>query len=230
MIKPDSSPELHLVEADDEAPQWSRVAGQFPVPHPHFQAEILLPIRSRPEARISAVRRGSAIRPHYARRDRFIPIPPTRSRLELVDAFSIIDSIIETLPVPSGLKITLDVDSTPFLAERAPLEALLGELISNAVAHHDLGHGRVCIQLEASDGFHRFSVADDGPGIMPSLWHEIGALNEGGLIDEDSIGGLALCARLANRHRARIVLDVKPGERGTVARLLWPQFQRVIDA
>lgn len=229
MMKPEMSPTSRFEEDErwlEQVPHQSRT--EFGIP----KIDILPPDRARRDPRMARVRHQHALRSR-----RYTPTRPTyartaRSDWELVDAYSIIDSIVELLPVPSGIKITLDVESTPFLAARAALETVLYELIGNAIAHHDRGNGVVSIGLETEGEFHLFTISDDGPGIMPMLLQDLAALNDEPAIAEESepVGGLALCARLVDRHGAKIILDIRPRQRGTIVRLLWPRFQRVLDA
>jgi light-regulated signal transduction histidine kinase (bacteriophytochrome) len=229
MMKPEISPTSRFEEDErwlEQVPHQSRT--EFGVPG----IDILPPDRARRDPRMARVRHQNALRSR-----RYTPTRPAyartaRSDWQLVDAYSIIDSIVELLPVPSGIKITLDVESTPFLAARAALETVLYELIGNAIAHHDRGNGVVSIGLETEGEFHLFTISDDGPGIMPMLLQDLAALNDEPAIAEESeaVGGLGLCARLVDRHGAKIILDIRPRQRGTIVRLLWPQFQRVLDA
>ena len=232
MMKPDMSPRSRY-GASDEDEHWleqlARKARAGIVPP---DIEILPPDRARRDPRVARTRDQYISRTRRVTPTRSAFGRPARSDWELVDAYSIIDSIVELLPVPSGIKITLDVDSSPFLAARVALETVLYELIGNAIAHHDLSNGVVSIALESSGEFHLFTISDDGPGIMPMLLEDLAALNDApeSAVASESVGGLALCARLVDRHGDKIILDIKPYQRGTIVRLLWPQFQRGFDA
>lgn len=162
-----------------------------------------------------------------ARLERRRPAHP----LDLVDPFSLIDSILASRPVPAGIRISLDVESTPFLAARDPLETVLRQLIDNAIAHHDRPRGLVRIALEASGGGHLFTIMDDGPGLFRGVVENAQSSGEVARIDvvTDSEGGLALCARLVEAHGAKLELEIETGQRGTIARLWWPPFHRMMD-
>ncbi len=77
---------------------------------------------------------------------------------DLWDAFSLLDEQrrFELGPVPAG---TLRADPDR-------LAQALRNLVGNAVAHTEPGSGRVLLHVErAADGWVRFVVEDDGPGI-----------------------------------------------------------------
>ena len=59
-----------------------------------------------------------------------------------------------------------------FVAEKLPLQQVFSNLISNAIKHNRNLSGSVKISVTELDDFYAFSVADDGPGIAPSIPRE----------------------------------------------------------
>jgi signal transduction histidine kinase len=93
--------------------------------------------------------------------------------------------------------------------ERDALERALENLLENARVHGPDG-GRITIELRASGGRARLSVADEGPGIAPAeaelavrrFWRGREASERPG-----SGLGLAIVAAIAERHGGRLDID-----------------------
>ena len=218
MSKPQTPPKLRLVEE-------TRPAAQCPQAYTVRPTEILPPNLPRRESYGARPSRGAAIPPLAPPVSDDVALHTSTPGFELVDCFEIIDSVLELLFIPAGFKIGLALDSAPFLAARTPLESILYEILDNAIAHHDHGRGQIHIALAAQECCHRFTVWDDGPGIPADLYDDLAALNDETAALSDEIGGLRLCARLAAKHGAKLDLEVRPGQRGTMVRLSWPHFE-----
>jgi two-component system, OmpR family, sensor kinase len=93
--------------------------------------------------------------------------------------------------------------------ERDALERALENLLENARVHGPDG-GRITVELRASGGRARLSVADEGPGILPAeaelavrrFWRGREASERPG-----SGLGLAIVATIAERHGGRLDID-----------------------
>lgn len=128
-----------------------------------------------------------------------------------------------------GSRVTVAVEGPPegegkpFEMSRAALEAVLGNLVENALRHRKIPRSgkpepvSVCAKLpEAPEGLVHFTVRDDGAGISPE---NAGRVFERFFTTERDSGGtglgLSIVRATAERRggRARIVSD----ERGTVA-------------
>ncbi|MFH2000544.1 MAG: hybrid sensor histidine kinase/response regulator [Planctomycetota bacterium] len=88
-----------------------------------------------------------------------------------VDIGALVQSIIDMTDRPPDFTITLASSMPTLRTAAAPLQQVLTNLISNAVRHHHKSRGRVEISYAETEGFHQFSVSDDGPGI-PHAYHE----------------------------------------------------------
>jgi light-regulated signal transduction histidine kinase (bacteriophytochrome) len=116
------------------------------------------------------------------------------------------------------------------LGDRDRLTELLGHLLDNAI--HSGRDGRppvVRVQAEHGRGRWVISVADDGVGIDPADAEKALGLFTGLRAREGTDGGsgmgLALCRRIAERHRGEIWIEDAPGG-GTVVRVALPQTGR----
>ena len=110
------------------------------------------------------------------------------------------------------------VDGVPGL-----LEAMLGNLVANAVAHSPAG-GRVRIAVLPQGGSTRLRVEDEGPGIAPAdrvkvfeRFHRLEGAPPGG-----SGLGLSIARRIAEIHRGRIELAETERGSGLRADVLLP--------
>jgi PAS domain S-box-containing protein len=144
-----------------------------------------------------------------------------------VDLQGLLTGILELLPRPSGIAISLQITARPFVTNKAPLESVLRNLISNAIKHHDLPTGRISIGVADVGRYCVFTVADDGPGIPLASQERVFRLFQtlGTEGRQHSGIGLALSKRLVEAHGGWIKLDSAAGTRGSAFNVWWPRFQ-----
>ncbi len=131
---------------------------------------------------------------------------------ETVDVAEVLAETIDSLSPPSGFEIKV-VNSMPILdTKRLLLTQVFANLIGNAVKHHNRIDG--CIEISAEDlgDRHRFSIADDGPGIPEdeSRWRifEIfQTLNSPTDSTENTGIGLALVKKIVESEGGELWLD-----------------------
>jgi PAS domain S-box-containing protein len=144
-----------------------------------------------------------------------------------VDIQSLLDGVFELVPKPAGFGVRVHVEAKPFVTNKAPLESVLRNLVSNAYKHHDQATGTVTLRVEDVGRYCVFSISDDGPGIAAAhherVFRMFQALSQG---NRDHSGiGLALSKRLVESHGGWIKLDSAEGVRGTTFHVWWPRFQ-----
>jgi PAS domain S-box-containing protein len=144
-----------------------------------------------------------------------------------VDLHDLLAGIIELLPRPSGIVISTQITARPFVTNKAPLESVLRNLISNAIKHHDLPTGRISIGVADVGRYCVFTVTDDGPGIPLASQERVFRIFQTLATEtrEHSGIGLALSKRLVEAHGGWIKLDSTTGVRGTTFNVWWPRFQ-----
>lgn len=140
--------------------------------------------------------------------------------LGIVAVAAVDDAAVATNAVadpPVVLRVDGDADA---------LSTLLGNLIDNAIRYTPRG-GRVDVAVARVDDGVLLSVCDDGPGIGAAerarvfdRFHRGDAARAAG--DTRGSGlGLAIVKRIADRHRAGVVLDHGAGGRGLCVRVLF---------
>ena len=104
------------------------------------------------------------------------------------------------------------------------MERVILNLVGNAIKHHDREDGLVTIgwrRLE--EGFHEFTVTDDGPGVEEKYHDRIFEMFRTlkARDDSDSGGmGLAIVQRLVNSQGGTIGVE-SPSEGGCRFRFTW---------
>jgi PAS domain S-box-containing protein len=151
----------------------------------------------------------------------------TSTDVALVEPRALIEGVLELQPPPPGFRISVRVDAEPFVTTKTPLEAVLRNLIGNAVKHHDRQAGTVEIRVEDAGRYCVFTVSDDGPGIPLAAQERVFRMFQ--TLSPTSSGesgmGLALSKRFVECHGGRIALESADGMRGTSFRVWWPRFQ-----
>ncbi|MCB1888767.1 MAG: sensor histidine kinase N-terminal domain-containing protein [Rhodocyclaceae bacterium] len=107
-------------------------------------------------------------------------------------------------------------------AEANALRTLVGNLIDNAIRYTPAG-GRVDVNVRMIDGAPAIEVADSGPGIPPGERERVfdRFYRRAGQSQPGSGLGLAIVKAIADRHGARVSLDVAPAG-GLLVRIAFP--------
>jgi len=142
--------------------------------------------------------------------------------LQLIDLALVVDDISDQMapPTSSSVRLVREIER-PLHArgDRLLLMRALGNLMSNAFKHAPAGTSvRVCL-ANRSDGVW-LSVADEGPGLPLDMRVRLFQRFASGAVRNGNGLGLAMVARAARVHRARIVVDSEPGQGTTVSLVL----------
>ena len=152
-----------------------------------------------------------------------------RDLVRAVDLNALINGIVATTPGASGFEFRFEGEwPDEIAAPAAPLDLVLRNLIQNAVKHHDCAQGVVTLGLRDLGDRWLFLVADDGPGIVPSLHDAVfepfralkGAPGQQGGV------GLALVKQTVKKHGGTIEICSDPLEaRGALFKIAWPKIE-----
>ena len=82
-----------------------------------------------------------------------------------VNLNDLVAEVIDTVAPPENIEITVEHDLPEIECEETRTTQIFQNLLSNAVKHMDKPQGRIRIGCVEEEGFWKFSVADNGPGI-----------------------------------------------------------------
>jgi signal transduction histidine kinase len=135
-----------------------------------------------------------------------------RNALTLLDLADLTEEVCEQMSVPAAASVQLlrEIEpKMPILGDRILLMRVLGNLLSNAFKHSPTG-SIVCVRVVRDNEEACLSVCDSGPGLPAAMRARLfqryaasGPRGSNGL-------GLALVARAARLHGARVSVDSGP--------------------
>jgi signal transduction histidine kinase len=90
-----------------------------------------------------------------------------------VDLNEIVSEVVDLIQPPENIDITISTAlPTIFMGETHAFQ-LLQNLLSNAVKHMDKPQGLIQVDCERIEGFWKFSITDNGPGIAEQHFEKI---------------------------------------------------------
>ncbi|MFT5470253.1 MAG: putative ATPase/signal transduction histidine kinase [Verrucomicrobiales bacterium] len=145
---------------------------------------------------------------------------------ESIDVAELVGDLSATLDVPEKFTIRVESELPMVSAPRGALNRVFGNLISNAIKHHDRDDGLIQISSSADDDeFHQFAIADDGPGIAKEFQERIFEMFQT-LKSRDEVEGsgmgLAMVKKTLEVHGGGITIESALGE-GTTFHFTWPK-------
>lgn len=93
------------------------------------------------------------------------------SRAQWVNPISVLNDSIDLIDEREGISLILPKEMPRLFVDPTAFEAVMRNLISNAVKHHDRLEGTVQVASSLRAGYVDISVTDDGAGI-PELYRE----------------------------------------------------------
>jgi signal transduction histidine kinase len=122
-----------------------------------------------------------------------------------------------SLMLPATVVMQQDIESgIQVLGEPGLLSRALANLVDNARAHAPAG-SVVRVQLSRVDGAAVLSVSDQGPGLPLAMRTRLFERYASGRSDGGNGLGLALVARVARLHQARVAVQTQEGQGTTVS-------------
>jgi signal transduction histidine kinase len=157
----------------------------------------------------------------------FSRVGRVRETIEAVDVGALLAETVDLLSPPPAFTVEIGPGMPTLMAERARVQQVFANLISNALKHHDRSDGRIEVRVRDGDDPHEyeFTVADDGPGIAPQYHERIFGIFQT-LRPRDQVEGsglgLALVKKIVEHHGGRIWLESAEGC-GTTFHFTWPK-------
>jgi PAS domain S-box-containing protein len=88
-----------------------------------------------------------------------------------VDLNTVLSEVISRIPPPENIEITVENKLPVLMCTKTHIRQVLQNLLANAVKYMDKPNGQIKVGCAEEDGFWKFSVADNGPGI-DQRYHE----------------------------------------------------------
>ncbi|MHC4364323.1 MAG: sensor histidine kinase [Planctomycetota bacterium] len=150
-----------------------------------------------------------------------------------VDLNELIPDVIDMVAPPENIEITVENQLPVIQSEPTRITQVFENLLSNAIKYMDKPHGLIRITCVEENGFYKFSVADNGPGIEEKHFEKIFRIFQT-LTSRDefeSTGiGLTVIKKIVELYGGKIWLKSKPGE-GTTFFFTFPkQKKELTDA
>jgi len=166
-----------------------------------------------------------------------------------VDVATLLDEVIDSIDPPPGFTINVAVDMPVIETQRVRLQQVFANLIGNAIKYRERDDGRIEVTVEddvqgrtstqntrsahgagsvagaMSDGFYRFTISDDGPGIAPEYHEKIfgifQTLQSRDRVESTGVG-LTLVKKIVEDQGGEITLNSSLGE-GAMFQFTWPK-------
>jgi signal transduction histidine kinase len=135
-----------------------------------------------------------------------------------VDLERFLPEVINMIVPPDNIEVVIE-DKLPVIqCWETHIMELFQNLVSNAVKYMDKPQGKIRIGCIEEDGFWKFSIADNGPGIEEKNFERIFKMFQFLSVREDFEGtgvGLTVAKKIVELYGGRIWLESKLGEGST---------------
>jgi light-regulated signal transduction histidine kinase (bacteriophytochrome) len=144
----------------------------------------------------------------------------------------LVSEVIEMIAPPENIEITVENEMPEVECGETRIMQVFQNLLSNAVKYMDKPQGQITIGCVEENGFWKFSVADNGPGIEEKYFEKIFQIFQTlSPRDEfESTGvGLSVVKKIVELFGGKIWVESKPGEGSTFFFTLPKQESEVVD-
>ena len=141
-----------------------------------------------------------------------------REEQEQVDLNTVLPEIICEIDPPENIEITLDNELPVLMCKKTHIRQVFRNLLSNAVKHMDKEKGHIKVACLEENGFWKFSVVDNGPGIDRKYFKKIFKIFQmlSPTDKTESTGiGLSIAKKIVKMNAGRIWVESNPGEGST---------------
>ncbi len=135
-----------------------------------------------------------------------------------VELNEFIPEAIDMLDAPGNIAIAVQDDMPAIYCLETQFMQLFQNLISNAIKYMDKPKGRINVSCIEENGFWKFAVADNGPGIEEKHFERIFKMFQSLSVTENFRGtgvGLTVAKKIVELHGGSIWVESKVGEGST---------------
>jgi PAS domain S-box-containing protein len=150
-----------------------------------------------------------------------------------VDLNELMPNVIDMVAAPENISITVENRLPVIECEQTRIMQVFENLLSNAVKYMDKPQGRITIGCVEENGFWKFSVADNGPGIEQQHFEKIFRIFQtlSSRDEFESTGiGLTVIKKIVELYGGKIWLESEVGRGSTFFFTLPKQREEVADA
>ncbi len=129
-----------------------------------------------------------------------------------------VPEIINMVVPPENITVTIENELPVIECEETHVMQVFQNLLSNAIKYMDKSQGWIKVGCVEQDGFWKFSVADNGPGIEEKHFERIFKIFQALPTSPDFEGtgvGLTVAKKIIELYDGRIWVESKPGEGST---------------
>jgi PAS domain S-box-containing protein len=141
-----------------------------------------------------------------------------KEKRDVVNLNKIVAEVIDMLASPANITITVENELPTIECEPTRIVQVFQNLLSNAVKYMDKPQGQIKVGCVEENGFWKFNVADNGPGIEEKHFERVFQLFQT-LAPRDSVEstgvGLTVAKKVVELYGGRIWIESKVGEGST---------------
>ena len=134
---------------------------------------------------------------------------------ESLDLNSVLSKLIKEIDPPENMRITIENKLPVIIIVRKFIEELFENLIRNAIMYMDKPEGYIKITCVEENGWWKFSVTDNGPGIEKRYHEKVFKIFQMlSLRDEtENIGiGLSIVKKIVELYDGQVWIDSQVGQ------------------
>jgi two-component system, LuxR family, sensor kinase FixL len=149
----------------------------------------------------------------------------TAQRIDRVDVNGVVAEIVDRLAVPPNIRVAVAPNLPVVNTERVRLAQIFQHLIGNAIKYMDKPQGHIEVGYARIDGFLRFHVSDNGPGIDRKYFQKVFQMFQTltRRDERESIGiGLAVVKKIVDLYDGNVWIESEMGK-GTTFYFTLPQ-------
>lgn len=138
-----------------------------------------------------------------------------KEKLARVDLNEIVPEIIDLIAPPPNISITIENELPEIICEPTRITQVFQNLLSNAVKYMDKPQGIIRVGCVEENGYWKFNVADNGPGIEEKYFEKVFQMFQTlSPRDEfESTGvGLTVIKKIVEMYGGKIWIESEPGK------------------